>query len=64
MIRFPKKHIADNVADRIAKIEQRRLANDVSAQGQALSAALAAPVGDVAPLEGVEDAIVARSLDL
>lgn len=64
MIRFPGKHIADSVADRIMQVEKRLNANSVQAQGVRLETALAAPVGDVAPIEGVEDAVVARSLDL
>jgi len=64
MIRFPRKHVADSVAERIMAVEKRLTANDVATQGMNLEKALAQPVGDVAPLEGIEDAIAAKSLDL
>lgn len=64
MIRFPRKHIADNVADRIMAIEQKISANSVKAQGQRLDEALQQPVGDVAPMEGIEDALTLKALDL
>jgi len=64
MIRFPGRHIADNVTERIMQVEKRLNANSVQAQGVRLETALAAPVGDVAPIEGVEDALVGRALDL
>ncbi len=64
MIRFPQKHIADSVAERIATVQQKMDANNVQAQGQRLEEALTAPVGDVAPIEGIEDAVALRALDL
>ncbi len=62
MIRFPRKHIADQVAERIAAAELK--INSVQAQGQRLDAALQMPVGDVAPIEGIEDAITMKALDI
>ncbi len=64
MIRLPKKHIADSVAERIMAIEQKMNANNVMAQGQRLEDALQQPVGDVAPIEGIEDAIALKALDI
>ena len=64
MIRFPRKHIADSVAERIAAIEQKMQASTVEGQGARLEQALQQPIGDVAPIEGIEDAITLRSLDL
>ncbi len=62
MIRFPQKHIADQVAERIAAIQKEM--SSVEAQGHRLDAALQAPVGDVAPIEGIEDAIPVKALRL
>ena len=64
MIRFPRKHIADSVADRIMAVEKKMAANNVAAQGQQLEEALALPVGDIAPMEGIEDAITLKALDI
>ena len=64
MIRIPRKHIADSVSERIMAVEKKLAANQVQAQGIQLEEALAAPVGDVAPIEGIEDAISLRALDL
>ncbi len=66
MIRFPKKHIADNVVDRINRYSQAQAAvsNPVAAQSAELDAALSQPVGDVAPIEGVEELLVTNSLGL
>jgi len=64
MIRFPRKHIADSVAERIMAVEKKLSANNVQAQGQRLEEALALPVGDVAPMEGIEDAITMKALNL
>ena len=62
MIRFPRKHIADQVAERIAAIEKKM--NSVQAQGARLDQALQQPVGDVAPIEGIEDVIALKALDI
>ena len=62
MINFPRKHIADSVAERIMAVQQKM--NSVQAQGQRLDAALQQPVGDVAPMEGIEDAITLKALDI
>ena len=64
MIRFPRKHIADNVADRILAIEQKMVGNTIQVQGQRLEAALQQPISDVAPIEGIEDSIALKALDL
>jgi hypothetical protein len=64
MIRFPGKHIADDVAERILAVEKRLNANSVSAQGQRLEQALSAPIGDVAPIEGIEDLVTLKALDV
>ena len=64
MIRIPQKHIADSVADRILAVEKKLASNQVFAQGQQLEQALAAPVGDVAPIDGIEELIPARALGL
>lgn len=63
-IRIPQRHIADSVADRIVAIENKLNANSVQAQGIKLEQALAQPVGDVAPLPGIDEALAARALDL
>ena len=62
MIRFPQKHIADSVLERIMAAQQQM--SSVQAQGQRLDMALQAPVGDVAPMEGIEDAITMKALDI
>ena len=62
MIRFPRQHIADSVAQRIARAQQQM--NSVQGQGQRLDQALQQPVGDVAPIDGIEDAIPLRALGL
>ncbi len=64
MIHFPKGHMADRVADRILAIEQKLARNSVQAQGKQLDAALQQPIGDVAPIEGIEDSIALKALDL
>ena len=74
-IRFPRMHIAESVVNRILNV-----ANDVQVpqnappsipaspnliqQGAQLDQALMAPVGDVAPVDNVEDALVGKALDL
>ncbi len=63
MIRFPRKHIADSVSERIMAVEKKLAANNVQAQGQRLEDALSQPVGDVAPMEGIEDAITLKALE-
>jgi len=63
MIRLPRKHIADSVAERVAAIKQQQ-ANSVAGQGLRLDQALQQPVGDVAPIEGIEDAITLKALDI
>ena len=65
MIRLPRKHIADSVTDRIMQmIDRTSAANNVALQGQKLAEALAQPAGDIAPVEGIEDALVGKALDL
>lgn len=66
MIRFPQKHIADSVVERILRFakEQRALSDSVAAQGARLDAQLAQPVGDVAAVNGIEDALVAKAIDV
>ena len=64
MIRFPKKHIADSVAERIARVQQQMDPNSVQGQGMRLDQALQQPVADVAPIEGIEDAIAFKALDI
>ena len=64
MINFPRKHIADSVAERIMAVQQKMAVNSVQAQGQRLDAALQQPVGEVAPMEGIEDAITLKALDI
>ena len=66
MIHFPRKHIADSVTDRIMQVQQKMAAqaNSVTAQGQRLDQALQQPVGDVAPIEGIDDAIALKALNL
>lgn len=60
MIRFPQKHVADSVIERIMQAE--REINSVKAQGDKLDQALNTPVGDVAPIEGIEEMIPAKTL--
>ena len=62
MIRFPNKHLADTVMDRIMAAQKKM--SSVESQGQRLEQALQQPVGDVAPMEGIEDAITLKALDL
>ena len=62
MIRFPQKHMADSVVERIMAATQQ--INSVQAQGQQLDQALQQPIGDVAAIDGIEDAIPLRALDL
>jgi hypothetical protein len=64
MIRLPRKHIADSVAERIIAAERRINADTVQGQGMRLEQALMQPAGDVAAVEGIEDMITARALDL
>jgi len=64
MMRFPKRHIADDVAERIMAVEKRLNANSVQAQGERLEQALQQPVGDVAPIEGIEDLVTLKALDV
>ncbi len=72
MIRFPQKHIADSVAERIMAAQQQAAQqqemvfqeNSVAVQGAKLDKALAQPVGDVAAIEGIEEAIAARAMDI
>ena len=56
--------MADRVTERILKFAAAQAAQDdkVAAQGAQLDAALQQPVGDVAPIEGIEDALVIKSL--
>ena len=62
MIRFPQKHIADSVLERIMLAQQQM--NSVQGQGARLDQALQQPVGDVAPMEGIEDAITMKALNI
>ncbi len=64
MIRLPRKHIADSVTERIMAVEKRLSANHVSSQGLRLDKALMQPIGDIAAIEGIEEMIPARALDL
>ena len=64
MIRFPSRHIADSVAQRIMDVEKKINGNSVAAQGARLEQAMQQPVADVAPIDGIETAIPARALDL
>lgn len=64
MIRFPRQHIADSVSERIMQVATRLNPNSVAGQGQRLEQALQQPVGDVAPIEGIEDAVVLKALDV
>jgi hypothetical protein len=68
-------HIAESVVNRIlnAADDVQSVQNappslpnspNIQQQGAALDAAVAQPVGDVAPIEGIEDAIPLRALDL
>ena len=62
MIRFPQKHIADSVLERIMLAQQQM--SSVQGQGARLDMALQQPVGDVAPMEGIEDAITMKALNI
>lgn len=62
MINFPRKHIADSVTERIMAMQEKM--NSVEAQGARLDQALQQPIGDVAPLEGIEDALAFKALDV
>ena len=62
MINFPKKHVADSVTERILAVVQKM--NKVELQGARLDAALQQPIGDVAPIEGIEDAVTVKALNI
>ena len=69
MIRFPQKHIADNVAERILNVQQQmqlqqKQALGVEAQGQRLDQALQQPIGDVAPIEGMDEAFAMKAMNI
>ena len=76
MIRFPRMHIAQSVVNRIlntvddvqvtenAPPNIPQMANSVAQQGAAIDQATHAPVGDVAPIEGIDDAIALKALDI
>lgn len=65
MIRMPRQHIADSVSQRIMAVEKKFAANQVMEQGQRLEDALTtAPAADMAPIDGIEELIPARALDL
>lgn len=64
MIRFPRKHIADSVSERIMQVAQNMDPNSVQQQGARLEQALQQPIGDVAPIEGIEDMIALKALDV
>ena len=64
MIKFPRHHIADSVAARIMAVARQTDPNSVQAQGARIDAALQQPVGDVAPMEGIEDAITLKALNV
>lgn len=74
MIRFPLMHVAQSVTNRIINVANHVNAQviqpsvpdlpDIQAQGQAIDAAVTAPVGAVDAPEGIEEAIVMRVLDL
>ena len=64
MIRIPRKHIADSVSERIMQVQEKLNPNNVIQQGQNLEQAMAQPIGDVAPLEGIETMIPERALGL
>lgn len=61
-IRFPKRHIADDVVERITQAAQR--IDKVELQGMQLEQALSQPPGQMASVEGIEDAIVGKALSL
>ncbi len=62
MIRFPTKHVADSVAERIMQVERKM--NPVQQQSLALDQALAQPPGEMASIEGMDEAVVGRALQL
>lgn len=63
-IRFPRKHVADSVAERIIAAERRINANPIQQQSQALDQALAQPVGEMAAIDGIEDIITMKALNI
>lgn len=63
-IRIPQRSVTDSVLDKIESVLGQMQQAAVSEHSAALDAALTAPVGDVAPLEGAEEAVAARALDL
>lgn len=64
MIRFPKQHIADSVTARIMATIAQIDPNSVQGQGAKIDQALQQPIGDVAPIEGIEDGIALKALNL
>lgn len=62
MIRFPRKHIADSVTERIMKVAQELQSNSVNEQSARIEQALAQPVGDIAPIDGIEEAVTSKAL--
>ena len=64
-INFPQGHMADRVLARLIKFARTQQPRDkVAAQGAQIDAALQQPVGDVAPMEGLDEAMVLKSLSL
>jgi len=64
-MRLPKKHLADSVAERILTIAlQMQPKNKIQMQGEQLDSALVRPIGNMEPLEGIEDAIASKALRL
>ena len=73
-IRFPRMHVAQSAVNRIVnvakavtpQVEQPSVPDlpDVEAQGEAIDGAVQQPVGAVAPIDGIEDGLVARALEL
>ena len=64
-INFPHGHMADRVMERILRFARSQQPRDkVAMQSAQLDAALTQPVGDVAPVEGMNEAIVLKSLNL
>lgn len=74
MIRFPRMHVAQSAVNRILNTRDNvqppmgkpsvPAMPDVAGQGMKIDQALQAPVGDVAPIEGMDEALALRALDV
>ena len=63
-IRFPTEPMADRVTRRLLALAERQNTNPVQAQGLRIDAALQQPVGEVAPVDDIEQLMVMKTLGI